>query len=131
MTAKILVITPPDDTHLSGIRILHVNLSDEQSKIVSQGLLESNVSVNMINYVWNSTQDLDWLLNVKLKSNIIIFNADANDEHNSLMLNGFIAADQKSYYFGILRDLHRINDRVLLNSNEVITLLEDEAKKYE
>ena len=129
MTAKILVITPPDDTVLQGLRITHVNLTNEQTAIVSQAILQNNLSHNVINYVWHIGNPISWLLQMKSKSNLIIFNADSDPESD--MITGYLAADPRSYYFGTLRDLHVANDRVILNSDEILNLLETIAKYHD
>lgn len=128
VTAKILVITPPDDTVLQGLRITHVNLTNEQTAIVSQAILKNNLSHNVINYVWHIENPISWLLQMKSKSNLIIFNADSDTESD--MITGYLAADPRSYYFGTLRDLHVANDRVILNSDEILNLLETIAKYH-
>lgn len=124
MTDKILVVTPPDDTFLQGIRITHVNLTPEQSQIVSQGLMRCRTTHAIINYVWQYENPVSWLLNSTLKSDLIFFNADNNFTKESDMITGYIAASPKSHYFGVLRDLHIANDRVLLNSDDVTNLVE-------
>ena len=128
VTAKILVITPPDETVLQGLRITHVNLTNEQTAIVSQAILKNNLSHNVINYVWHIENPISWLLQMKSKSNLIIFNADSDTESD--MITGYLAADPRSYYFGTLRDLHVANDRVILNSDEILNLLETIAKYH-
>ena len=129
MTNKILVITPPDDTVLQGLRITHVNLTNEQTAIVSQAILKNNLSHNVINYVWHIGNPISWLLQMKSKSNLIIFNADSDPESD--MITGYLAADPRSYYFGTLRDLHVANDRVILNSDEILNLLETISKYHD
>lgn len=124
MTPKILIVTPPDDTFVQGLRITHVNLSQTQSQIVSQGLLASQSTHSIINYVWHYSEPVAWLLNAAAKSDLIIFNADTDQYTESDMLIGYVAANPKSYYFGTLRDLHLANDRVLLNNDDVTNLVE-------
>jgi hypothetical protein len=119
MSDKILVVTAPDDTILDGIRILHVNLSEEQRQIVSSAMLNSEVSHTIINYVWNNNDPVSWLLDKKSKCNIIIFNADSSLD----LIVGYIAAHPNSYYFGTLRDLHLVNDRAIYNTDDVVSLL--------
>ena len=128
VTAKILVITPPDDTVLQGLRLTHVNLTNEQTAIVSQAILQNKLPHNVINYVWHVGNPISWLLQMKSKSNLIIFNADSSPDSD--IINGYIAADPRSYYFGTLRDLHVANDRVILNSDEILNLLETIAKYH-
>jgi hypothetical protein len=124
MSDKILVVTAPDDTILDGMRILHVNLSEEQRQIVSNAMLSSEVSDTIINYVWNSNDPVSWLLDKKSKCNFILFNADSALD----LIVGYIAAHPQSYYFGTLRDLHLVNDRAIYNTDDVVSLLEKNGK---
>jgi hypothetical protein len=128
MTDKILVITNPDDASLDGIRILAVNLTQEQGQIVSNALLQfDNFSINILNYVWKTSDSVAWLLDKKIKSDVIIFNADAEDN----TITGYLSAQSKSYYFGTLKDLHLVNDRAIYSTEDVLTLLETMVKKHE
>jgi hypothetical protein len=124
MSDKILVVTAPDDTILDGIRVLHVNLSEEQRQIVSNAMLSSEVSHTIINYVWNSNDPVNWLLDKKSKCNFILFNADSALD----LIVGYIAAHPQSYYFGTLRDLHLVNNRAIYNTDDVSSLLEKNGK---
>jgi hypothetical protein len=128
MTDRILVITAPDDAPLDGIRILAVNLTQEQGQIVSNALLQfDNFNVNVINYVWNTGEDVNWLLDKKVKSDVIIFNADVDDN----TVTGYLSAQTKSCYFGTLKDLYLANDRAIYTIEDVLTLLEIIVKKHE
>jgi hypothetical protein len=124
MSDKILVVTAPDDTTLDGIRILHVNLSEEQRQIVSNAMLQSDVPNTIINYVWNTNDPVSWLLDKKSKCNIILFNADSSLD----LIVGYFAAHPQSYYFGTLRDLHLVNDRAIYNTDDILSLLEKNGK---
>lgn len=128
MTDKILVVTSPDDVTLDGIRILAVNLTQEQGQLISTALLQfDNFNVTIINYVWKNSNDPSWLLDKKFKSDVIFFNAD--DNNNTVV--GYMAAQSKSYYFGTLKDLHLANDRAIYSTEDVLTLLETIVKKHE
>jgi hypothetical protein len=128
MTDKILVITAPDDAPLDGVRILAVNLTQEQGHIVSNALLEfDNFNINVINYVWKTGEDVSWLLDKKAKSDVIIFNADSDDN----TVTGYLSAQSKSCYFGTLKDLHLANNRAIYSIEDVLTLLEIIVKKHE
>jgi len=128
MTDKILVVTAPDDVQLDGVRILAVNLTQEQGQIISNALLQfDNFSVNILNYVWKTGDDIDWLLDKKIKSDVIIFNADTDNN----TITGYLSAQSKSYYFGTLKDLHLANDRAIYSTSDVLTLLEIMVKKHE
>jgi hypothetical protein len=126
MSDKILIVTPPDDTLLNGIRILHVELNEEQSQIASSALINSNTQHTIINYVWKMSDSVEWLLDKITKSNFILFNADsgAND-----LIIGYIAAQPNSYYFGTLRDLNLVNNSVIYNSDQIINILENHTNK--
>lgn len=130
MSDKILLVTPPDDVHLDGIRLLLVNLDEEQNQIVSQSLLSITSNDNIISYVWKTGNPIPWFLNVKNQSDLIIFNAQPDDSVDCEMINGYLAAQPNSYYFGNLRDLHFANDRVIYSSNELLNLLEKLAKQH-
>lgn len=128
MTAKILIVTPPDDTLLQGTRLLHVNLDENQSSVVSAALLNWTRLDNVINYVWHQGQPMDWLFSAVIKSHLIIFNAD----HTQCdLLNGYLAALSKSFYFGNLKHLHMVNDHVILDSDQVTQLVHRIATKNE
>jgi hypothetical protein len=130
MTDKILVITSPDDTLLQGIRILHVELTQEQSSTISTALLNCTLPHTIINYVWKIGNPVSYLLDKITKSDIIIFNANVQNNGAIELLIGWIAAQHNSYYFGSLRDLHVANDRVLYTSDDILNLLERVAKKH-
>ena len=49
MSDRILVVTPPDDTLLQGIRIVHVELTEEHSAIVSNALMHTTLPHTIIN----------------------------------------------------------------------------------
>jgi hypothetical protein len=129
MTDKILIVTHPDDILLSGIRITHVHLTEHQSQMVSEGLMKSDLPHSIINYVWRMGDPVTWLMDKILKSDIIIFNADAENNGAIELILGWVAAHPRSYYFGNLRDLHMVNDRVIYNSDNILTLLEKSVKQ--
>ena len=128
MTDRILVVTAPDDTLQDGIRIAHVNLSQEHSQLISQALLQSNLPHTIINYVWNQGDSKSWLFDKIFKTNLVFFNADCDQE--TALLTGWISSNPRSYYFGSLRDLNIVNDRVLYNSDDILNLLEKTVKSY-
>ncbi len=124
MTDRILVVTPPDDTLLDGIRIAHVNLNEEQSAVVSSALMNSSLPHTIINYVWKMGNPVDWLLDKISKSDLIIFNADGPMEPGREIIIGWTAAQPRSYYFGNLKDLRQANDRTIYSVEDILTLLE-------
>lgn len=127
MTDRILVVTPPDDTLLQGIRITHVALTEEQTSMVSTSLMKSETPHSIINYVWNIGNSVEWLFDKILKSDLVIFDA----ENESIkMLIGWVASKPNSYYFGTLRDLHLVNNRVIYSIDDILILLEKLSKKH-
>jgi transcriptional/translational regulatory protein YebC/TACO1 len=50
MSDKILVVTPPDDTLINGVRILHVELNEEQEAEINSllDLIESDDDVTNV-----------------------------------------------------------------------------------
>lgn len=122
MTDKILVVTPPDDTLLDGIRILHVNLTPEQSQLISTALLQSHLDQTVINYVWRVGDPVDWMLDKNLKADLVFFNADLA---TSETITGYIAAQSNSHYFGTLKDLYLANNRAIYSIEEIVNLLEN------
>jgi hypothetical protein len=125
---KILVVTAPDDSPIDGIRILLVELNGEQSQFVSNALLTSDTKYSIITYAWKMGDSIEWLLDKKIKSDIIIFNAGAQANGAIELIIGYIAAHPNSYYFGTLRDLHLVNDRAIYNTNDILSLLEKTGK---
>ena len=121
MTDKIIVVTPPDDILLDGPRLLLVNLDQEQLQAVSTAVMTLDIEDHtVITFVWKLGDSIEWMLNTKLKSKIIIFNADMLDNE---LINGYLLAQGNSYYFGNLKDLHMVNDRAIYSVDEILILL--------
>jgi hypothetical protein len=129
MSDKILVVTPPDDTLINGIRILHVELNEEQSMIVSSALMNSNTQHTVVNYVWKMGDSVEWLMDKVIKSDFILFNADSPNNGATELIIGYIAAQPNSYYFGNLRALNLVNSSVIYNSDQIINILENHTNK--
>jgi hypothetical protein len=127
MTAKVVVVTAPDDVLIDGFRLLLIDLDAEQTKIISDSLLNLKSQHDIITYLWSSDHDTDWLLDKKSKSNLIIFNADSA---NSLII-GYICAQKNSHYFGTLRNLSRANAKAIYASEDCESLLNLTINNYE
>jgi hypothetical protein len=120
MTDRILLVTPPDDVNLDGLRILLVDLTQSQSNLVSIALKKISYNQIIIGYVWKNNDDVDWLLDKKHKSTLIIFNADSENE----IITGYMAGQRNSYYFGKLRCLSEANDKTLYEADNILNILE-------
>lgn len=122
MKDKVLIVTPPDDIFDEGLRILLVDLKPGHTKIVSEALSKiSNVPVTIVYMA--DTNNIGWALDKKLKSSIIIFDADSENQ----ALVGYLAAQRNSHYFGTLRGLERVNKSTLYSVEQIVNLLEDFA----
>jgi hypothetical protein len=113
MSDRILIVTPPDDTLLQGIRIVHVELTEEHSSIVSNALMQTTLPHTIINYVWKMGDSVAWLMDKTSKSDLIIFNASPENNGAIELIIGWIAAQHNAYYFGNLKDLYIANDRAI------------------
>jgi hypothetical protein len=129
MTDKILVVTAPDDSLIDGIRVLLVELNSDQSQVVSNALLTSDTKYSIITYSWKMGDSIDWLIDKKTKSDIIIFNAEAEANGAIELIIGYIAAQPNSYYFGNLKSLAKANDSAIYTTDQILSLLE-KAKDY-
>jgi len=129
MTDKILVVTAPDDSLIDGIRVLLIELSNDQSLVVSNALLTADTKYSIITYAWKMGDSIEWLLDKKSKSDIIIFNADAAANGAIELIIGYIAAQPNSYYFGNLKSLVLSNDSAIYTADHILSLLE-RAKNY-
>jgi hypothetical protein len=126
MTNKVILVTEPDDILQDGLRILLVNLTNEQTQIISDALTSFTSLPTIILYVWN-TSETSWLFDKKPKSNLIIFNAESANE----IIIGYMAAQKNSAYFGNLKDLSSINPQGIYNIDDCKNLLLNAIEKYE
>jgi len=130
MSDKVIIVTPPDDILLDGLRILLIDLTPEQSQIVSNALLAVNSPYSIINYVWKMGDPMTWMMDKKAKSDLIIFNCDQPNNGAIELIIGYIAAQPNSHYFGTLRDLHLVNNSAIYNTDQIITILENAIQHH-
>lgn len=122
----ITFITSPDDILEESPRLTIVNFTEEQSKMLSDSLNKLGNFESLFIYVWKTGEPVAWLMDKIVKSDLIIFNADMKVDGISELINGYIAAQKKSYYLGNLRELEIINNRHINDVSECVELL----KKY-
>jgi hypothetical protein len=120
MIDKIVLVTPPDDILVDGIRLLLVDVTIPQSQMVSSVLTQFETIPTTIAYMWSSGDSVDWLIDKKHKSDIIIFNADSNND----IVVGYLSAQPNSYYFGNLKLLSTVNKSAIYNTDQIYDLLE-------
>jgi hypothetical protein len=131
MSDRILVVTPPDDTLLQGIRIVHVELTEEHSSFVSNALMQTTLPHTIINYVWKMGDSISWLMDKISKKDLVIFNADSPNNGAIELIIGWVSAQPRSYYFGNLKDLHIVNNHAIYNADDILNLLEKISKQHE
>jgi hypothetical protein len=120
MKDRIIAVTPPDDTLQDGNRLLLVDLNEQQMQIMSQALLKLEDFSTIITYIWKVGDDIDWLLDKKLKSDLVVFNAESIDQ----TVVGYMAAQPESYYYGILKGLNKSNPDAIYDIEQTVEILE-------
>lgn len=123
---KILLVSAPDDVLEDAIRILVVDLDKHQSNIFSQALLTHNQPVKSIIYNWVCGEDINWLFDKCLKSDVIVFNADSINQ----TLVGYLAGRRNSYYFGTLKTLQVVNKSAIYDMHQCCEILERNFETY-
>lgn len=126
MTNKVSLVTDPDDVLEDSFRILLVGLTQAQTTVISDSLHRINEMPNVVIYVWKN-ESLEWLFDKKNKSHLIVFNAEMEQSE----LAGYLSAHSRSHYFGILKSLGIINNRVVHDSDEFQIILQKYILTYE
>lgn len=127
MTDKVLIVTPPDDILIDGFRLLLVDLNNDQTKIISDCLLNISSKSTVITYLWTTNDNTNWLLDKKIRSDLIIFNANSQNE----LIVGYIAAQKNSHYFGTLKTLAMANAKAIYASEDCESLLKLNIDNHE
>lgn len=126
MSDKVLIVTDPDDVLVDGLRILLVDLNLTQTQYISDVLTKLDSIPTTVLYMWNSNNNTEWLLDKKHKSDLIIFNADSEND----VIIGYMAAQTNSYYFGTLKSLSAVNKSAIYSTDQISEILENEIKQY-
>jgi hypothetical protein len=126
MTEKVILVTDPDDIHENGFRLLLVDLSIEQSDIVSKVLTTLNTDTTIIVYNYSLLDKIEWLLDKMRKCDKIIFNADSADQ----TLVGYFSSYNNASYFGMLRSLNQVNTSVIYDTESCKHILEKAIDYY-
>jgi len=127
MSNQIIIVTNPDEVLADGFRILTMDLSSAQSLMVSTALSQLKSTSLIVIYVWNTGDDVDWLLDKKQKSSMILFNADSTND----LIVGYLAAQPSSYYYGTLKSLSKTNTKAIYDVTQTLHLLENFIENYE
>ena len=123
---NILVITEPDDVLEDGFRILLVDLTTEQTEILSDSLTNLESIPTTMTYVWRNEDPINWLFDKKAKSHLIVFNTLSTNQK----LVGYLAAQGNSYYFGSLQSIRVVNPNELYNQDDCSTILNNYITNY-
>lgn len=126
MHSQTLVVTPPDDVLLDGIRFLLFDLTPEQTQIVSDSLRDIDYQERIILYHCDASNS-NWLFDKKLKSDLIIFNAESSNE----LLVGYLSAHANAHYIGTLRSLDAVTGRAIYTIDQCKQLLMNCIENYE
>lgn len=121
MTNSIILVTSPDDTDLDGKRILLVDLTPEQTQLVSNAISEVEGPDRIVVYLWRTGDNIDWLLDKKHKSKHIIFNADSTND----LIVGYLTAQPNSSYLGTLKCLGGANNSAIYSLEQCKFILEN------
>jgi hypothetical protein len=127
MSDRVIIVTPPDDTLLDGIRFLAVDLDQSQTQVLSSSLSKLVSMPNIIVYIWNTGDSVDWLFDKKQKSEVIVFNANSQNE----LIVGYLAAQKESFYFGNLKSLNAVNNSAIYSVEDCFVFLERMIDKYD
>lgn len=126
MTEKILLVTSPDDIQQQGLRVLFVDLTEDQTQMVSQALNLIEDFSTIVSYIWKVGEEVDWLLDKKYKSDLIVFNADSVNQ----TLVGYMAAQHNAHYVGTLKSLSGVNTSAIYSADQLGHLLNRYINKY-
>lgn len=127
MSADVLLVTAPDDVLSDGFRILAVDLDQDQSKTLSDALLSADYDTKIILYSWNSRDSIEWMIDKKHKSQLIIFNAETHDQ----LLAGYLSAQKNSHYFGTLKTLGHVCKKDIYSYDGCLNLLQTHFERHE
>ena len=126
MTDKVVLVTYPDDVLDDAVRILLVDLTEDQSNIVSQSLTELASIPLVVAYSWRIGDSIEWLIDKTHKSQLIIFNADSDD----LTLVGYYAGKLNSFYFGDIGQMKIVNRSAIFDVVQTKEILKHTFRKY-
>jgi hypothetical protein len=127
MTNQITLVSAPDDVLHDAVRLLLVDLTQEQTQAISEALMSIEDIPATVIYVWSSQDSASWLIDKKLKSQLIVFNADSEKSE----IVGYLAAQSNSCYFGFLKDLSILNKRAIYSAEDLKEIIDRQFKKYE
>jgi hypothetical protein len=127
MSERVIVVTPPDDILVDAKRILLFDPTVEQTQTISQCLSNIDLDTSVIFYIWRVGNDLDWLLDKSLKYDLMILNAETQEQS----MLGYLFSKPNSYYVGNMRSLSRLKNNQINDTDHLNTILKERIKNCE
>lgn len=121
MSEKIIVVTPPDDIWDDAERITLVDLNPEQSKTISDIITSVDITSNIVIYNFQHLNDEQWLVDKIQKSQLVFYNAESDNQ----LLVGYLLNNKNAYSLGVRRGLDFVNNRKILEQQEIRTMIEN------
>jgi hypothetical protein len=115
--SKFLIVTTPDYFHGNMPTSLIINPSTEEKEILQAWIKDNDVE--MLLYVYDNSQDIEWLLNVAKMSDSIYFNLD-NSTDISYYYISYLVSLPKVMYQAQNNDYSIINKDRIQNIDEYI-----------
>lgn len=114
---KISIVTSPDYYHANTKRVLLINPSAEEKNLVHEWLKDNDVE--MVLYVYNSDNNIEWLLNIADSVESTYFNID-NTTDISYNYISYLISKPKVTYKSEKLDYSILNKDRIYNIDEYI-----------
>lgn len=127
MTAKVTVVTPPDDIICDAKRILLFDPTIDQTQFISDCLMKCSFDSDVVFYIWRFGESLDWLYDKMLKYDLVIMNAETPEQG----LLGYLFAKPHSYYLGNLRSLCKLKKNNIIDADHLNNIFKERLDNCE
>jgi hypothetical protein len=116
----ITIVTAPDDVEFDAVRIICVDLTTDQSGMLSSVITSLDLESRLVLYVWNSLSDSTaWFIDKKPKCDFIFYNAESDNQ----LLVGYLSAQKNSAYFGNLRQIDTLSKNGIISQDLLNNIL--------
>lgn len=119
MTERILIVTPPSDVVEDQLSVLLIGLDQSQTTFFSE-CLKSTENLDITVYLWKETDSKDWLFDKQKKSDLIIINAEMEDQ----LLVGYFVSNKKTFYIGNLRSIDFLSHKLINNKHNFLQVID-------
>jgi len=117
---SICLVTAPDDVLYKAKRLLLVDLTIDQQNFVSDVLRET--ASNFVVYVWNVGDDIEWLLDKQLKSDVVLVNLQSTEQ----LVVGYFLGYKKTFYFGDSKKVQKFSANAIYSTEQLLNIIEDQ-----